>query len=160
MFVSHNKFTLKVLSLVALVAISIFFHGCVATEFATIEGNRMSNGQVGYSGYSVQLPDDYLSIDDPALADIDFTFARAMIQETEGSFGSSMLVRDVHAFYSRDTEQTIIVHVAQVRGSIRYPFSTMGKETIGRWEAMAEAYMFPFAVGQWEKFKAKVKPLS
>ena len=82
----YKNFTRNRIVSVVLLELDALISGCATMEEATVSGNRIGNGRIGYKGYNIETPSDYLSIDDQSLQDADFTLARAMMQELGGSF--------------------------------------------------------------------------
>ena len=157
MFVIQKIVALRSALWMFLTVIGLALTSCTTMEVAVIDGGRMSNGQIGYNGYQIEVPQGYLSIDDPSLFDVDFTFARAFLQEIEGNYGYVSLMRDAHAFYSRDTEQMILIQVSEIRGMIQNPYSTLGRQSIDRWGALAREYLFADVVGTMEQVESSGK---
>ncbi|MEM9025783.1 MAG: hypothetical protein AAGB06_02490 [Verrucomicrobiota bacterium] len=131
---------------------SLLFGGCVAVEEATISGRTMSNGQVGYSGYFIEVPPDYISIDDPSQSGEDFSRYRELISERVGSYNINQSSRDSHFFVCREKDAFIRVSVEELRGRIKRPLSFADEHAKGKWYAIAQSNNFTHFTGSWEKF--------
>ncbi|MGB0371281.1 MAG: hypothetical protein ACPGN3_07990 [Opitutales bacterium] len=163
----YEKFTRGRLLSAAIVTVLMMLGGCYTLEQATISKNSMSNGQVGYNGYKISVPHGYVSIDDPSVADLDFSFLRESSKEQIHSFSSSALIRDVHHFYNRDREAIITVKVSEKRGGISRAFSdtvyyesqtVSGQPVKNRmeyWYANAQERIYTNVVGEWEKISGE-----
>lgn len=112
----------------------------------------MSNGQVGYSGYVIEVPPDYISIDDPSQSVEDFSRYRELIAERVGRYNINQSSRDSHFFVCHEKDAFIRVSVEELRGQIKRPFSFADEYIKGKWYAIAQSSNFTHFTGSWEKF--------